>query len=91
MSACSRTESSCSAGISCGSVIPWNGTTCQAFFPSKPDDAVFPWKLKSMRTESGRIISVVIGASAPGPRTILPVMRIERTALSFARPPMASR
>src|SRR6202035_5732960 len=48
-----------------------------------------PCTVNSMRTLCGRFISRVNGATAPGPTSILPLMRTDCTAFSFSRPPLA--
>ena len=49
-----------------------------------------PWNVNSMRTFAGFLSSRMTGASMPGPMVILPVMRMDFTALSLSTPPRAS-
>jgi hypothetical protein len=67
-----------------------NGITDHVLAPSNAWMPVMPWIVNSMRRMPGRLRSIVIGASMPGPIVIEPVTRMVFRAFSLARPPQAS-
>jgi hypothetical protein len=67
-----------------------NGITAHVRVPSNAWMPVMPWSVNSSRRMPGRLRSIVIGASMPGPIVIVPVTRMVLSFLSLSRPPQAS-
>ena len=90
-SACCAMPRVTRSGSTCGSVLPGTAAVCHPVFPSKACVIVSPRTVTSIRTLSGRLISITNGASVPGPAVVRPVMRSVSTRLIRSRPPLASR
>ena len=74
MSACSSSSFAMSAGAGWGSFIPWMGISSHAVWPSYPWLFCMPWTVMSIRIFFGRLTSITIGTSRPGPSVMLPVI-----------------